>query len=213
MSVFCSACGSQANDGQRFCMKCGTPLVPSGTDRQANYHQSNYPPHGPYNTPGVNYNPYGHTIALDDDLNAFIQTNQVYYFNQFKKLNNQYSKITWNWAAFMCNSLWFIYRKMYTTGILFMIAGFILSMIPVVGTLLSWGVSIVSGLFGNYIYKEHAYTKISEAKVMDHMTKRVYIGDRGGTSTGAVFLAIAILFVVTIIISVLLIPVMLPLYW
>ncbi len=218
MSIFCSACGAQANDGQRFCMKCGTPLVTTGTQQQTNTQQGSYAPHGTYNaagrynTPGSNYNPYGHTIALDDDLNAFVQTNQVYYFNQFKKLNNQYSKISWNWCSFMFSNLWFIYRKMYGIGVLLWIISFVLSMIPIIGTALSWGVAIVSGMFGNYLYKEHAYTKISEAKNMDHMTKKAYIADKGGTSAGAVWAAIGISFILVIIITILLIPSMIPLY-
>ena len=40
-----------------------------------------------------------------------------YYLNQFKKIKT--GQMTWNWSACFAGFFWLIYRKMYTTSIVY----------------------------------------------------------------------------------------------
>lgn len=100
----------------------------------------------------------------------YIQDNAGHYLNKFGIMESTGSKISWNWCAFFFTSTWMIYRKMYKPAIFVMIVeylaipflaalfsgSFILGTLTTsIGSSLSLAVSILLGLFGNYIYMKH----------------------------------------------------------
>ncbi len=48
-----------------------------------------------------------------NEVNLFIQRNQKFYEEKFKKMNDTGKSASWNWAAFFLGIYWMIYRKMY----------------------------------------------------------------------------------------------------
>lgn len=82
------------------------------------------------------------------------------------------SKISWNWCAFFFTSAWMFYRKMYKPAIIVMVIEYLaipvlasvfsgsfpfgpLTLTTSIGSTLSLAVSILLGLFGNYIYMKY----------------------------------------------------------
>lgn len=100
----------------------------------------------------------------------YIQDNANHYLNKFGIIESTGNKISWNWCAFLFTSAWMIYRKMYKPAIFVIVIEYLL--IPVIaslfpgtfslglvstsiGSALSLAVSILLGLFGNYIYMKY----------------------------------------------------------
>lgn len=100
----------------------------------------------------------------------YIQDNAGHYLNKFGIMESTGSKISWNWCAFLLTSAWMIYRKMYKPAAFIIVIEYLL--IPVlaslftgtfslglistsVGSTLSLAVSILLGMFGNYIYMKN----------------------------------------------------------
>lgn len=100
-------------------------------------------------------------IEYEDEMALYIRNNAGFYLGKFDKMETQNTKITWNWACFLFTGLWLIYRKMYNwfaAFILFWIAeGFVLAALGnfgIIDTLLNIAVSVLMGMYGNYLYKE-----------------------------------------------------------
>ena len=105
----CCFCGEQLDLNEKVCHKCGRPRAPQQT-------------------------PFGATIVMDpmggvapDDtidgvpakeVKCFVAVNTQRYLPRFKAMEPKKKK-SWNWAAFLVPHVWFFYRKMYLTGVLF----------------------------------------------------------------------------------------------
>ena len=108
----CRFCGGEIPEGQNICPSCGRPQM------------------------GTAYTPFGSPIMLDplggvhpdemiDDVPAkevanYVAVNTQRYLPRFKAMNDK-GKKSWNWAAFLFPNAWFLYRKMYLVGVLFLI--------------------------------------------------------------------------------------------
>ncbi len=132
--MFCSRCGADLPDGAGFCPRCGAPAGSAGGGGAA-------------------------PAYADDETGSFVGKNAGYYQAQFRKFNVggvETFAPTWNWAAFLCNFWWMLYRKLY----LWALAWFLLTSIPFFG----FAFWIAAGIGGNYLYYRHAVSKIREAK-------------------------------------------------
>jgi zinc-ribbon domain len=134
--VICAKCGRDLPEGAAFCMHCGAPVSlsqQSGTDAGS----------------GI------------DEIGLFAGKNAGYYMTIFRKFNIRGVETfapTWNWAAFLFNFWWMLYRKLYLWALLWLL----LTLIPVFG----FAFWIAAGITGNYLYYRHATSKIREAKSM-----------------------------------------------
>lgn len=109
---------------------------------------------------------------------------------------------TWHWPAFLLGLIWMMYRKMYRLAAMW--AGLLL-LISVVETLLdvpdglslviTFALSITTGIFGNSWYLAHCQRLIAQARAVtggDDARLRSELTARGGTSVVATLIAIVI---------------------
>ena len=216
--TFCSKCGAPLNEEQKFCALCGTPVGAIGEPHfrvagayaanqsyQQNTHtapQMQYTPQ--YSAPQYNagYKPYSQQPQqVDQDMYAFLQSNQPFYISKFQKMQVSNAKTSWNWCSFLFGGCWYAYRKMYGIAAAFVGISFVLGLIPGLGAVLQVALWICSGIFGNYFYKQYIDSELRVAKSMDNFNKSAHMTRKGGTSTGAVFAIIGIAFVLGLIIA------------
>ncbi len=197
--VFCRVCGAEMHSAQKFCSECGSPAnAPRERDFASNdsarfdedtYTDSGYT--GGYNTNGFNSDFY--TYNTDPDLYAFVAKRQNKYIQVFEKMRINNSKTSWNWCAFLFGHMWFLYRKMYSYAAAY-IALVVLGFIFKAGNAATLVISVFSGIYGNYLYKNYVDKELQAAKAMDLFNKNAHIAKKGGTNGWAVFAFWAVCF-------------------
>lgn len=131
----------------------------------------------------------------EQDLYNFIKTKQDYYMKKFSKMENSNNSISWNWCSFIFGAAWFAYRKMYGFAAAYCIISYLTAAIPGIGLYINFLLWILSGILGNYFYKQHTEKHLQAATNLSDYEKSNYIHKKGGTSIGAVFALYAIIFV------------------
>lgn len=163
-----------------------------------------------YGQPNTNDNAYN-TTNIDADMQVFIGKNQDYYFKKFQKFNIKNGKVSWNFASAFLGAYWYAYRKMYLIQFLYyviyiftvgflgvLIAGLFSKahistlVVAFMPFLILFIPCVISGIFGNYIYKSHVERHVQIARYMDAYMKQNYLMKKGGTSGVAVFVLIGI---------------------
>ncbi|MHC1675086.1 DUF2628 domain-containing protein [Stenotrophomonas maltophilia] len=109
---------------------------------------------------------------------------------------------TWHWPAFLLGLIWMMYRRMYRLAAMW--AGLLL-LISVVETwldvpdglslVITFALSITTGIFGNSWYLAHCQRLIAQARAVtgdDDARLRSELTARGGTSVVATLIAIVI---------------------
>lgn len=130
---------------------------------------------------------------------AYIQKNTDYYMKKFNTLEVTGGKVSWNWAAFFFSSVWMLYRKMYKPFIVVFVLELLVEMfLTSTATLL---LSILVGLFGNYIYMKHIDERIDAEPAMDMIGQANYQRKYGGTSWKVVILYLVLYGVITGLLS------------
>ena len=165
-----------------------------------NYQQNAYTANQQYSAPQYNsgYNTSGQQ-QVDPNLYPFIQKNQQFYMQIFQKMQMNNSKASWNWCSFLFGAYWFAYRKMYGIAAAYVAISLVSPFISSISGLLLLALPICSGIFGNYFYKRYIDNELQMARNMDAFNKNAYIAKKGGTSTGAVWVFIVIMFFLGII--------------
>ncbi len=110
--MFCSQCGTNAQDADKYCRACGTTLPESPVRRPG--HQSQ--------TEAV-----GGNSRILAALHAYVGQNwESHYRSSFERLvrsreNGTATGWTWNWAAAII-PVWYLYRRLYLPffGLLFL---------------------------------------------------------------------------------------------
>ena len=138
-SLICSKCGKSNDAGSLFCNNCGNSLKKEEVVEEASTTQTEY-----INDSSKNY--------TDEELNLFLEKNQLYYMEKFRVIESTGSKVSWNWCSFLISGYWMFYRKMYIQAILYIVANFVLGLIPFIGWIGNIALWICAGLFGNYFY-------------------------------------------------------------
>ncbi|MEJ5173293.1 MAG: DUF2628 domain-containing protein [Hydrogenothermaceae bacterium] len=139
-----------------------------------------------------------------DLYRLFVGKNGDYYIQKWEELSLSNSKISWNWAAFFFGLFWLGYRKMYPHAFGLMIFSLILQYVqkvvntdPVVVALTNLSISIILGMFGNYLYYEYTKSKIQEiqTKFADENTRDLEIVRNGGESLSTA-IAVGLMYII-----------------
>lgn len=150
--------------------------------------------YNPFTTPFGGVNP---DESIDDipvkDWAIYIGQNTQYFIPKFKRMSEQKSKASFNFAALFFQGLYFLYRKMYWWGIILLVFELLLSvptmllyvddlrqtlygetqlwftsdsmlMMSNICALLGWGLRIAEGVFANKLYQVHCRNKITKLK-------------------------------------------------
>jgi len=126
------------------------------------------------------------------------EKNRIYYLTKFEEFDREPIKLKagWNWAAFLGNNVWALYRKMYgwffaLTGIFLLstifekfgspVAGFIISIIPVIGF----------PIFANSLYYRTIKEKIAIARlsITDESKLSEHLQYKGGVNTWVIWVS------------------------
>lgn len=117
-----------------------------------------------------------------NEVNLFIQRNQKFYEEKFKKMNDTGKSASWNWAAFFLGIYWMIYRKMYFKAGAFFILSLVASSTPYIGGILNFAVLVGIGIYANALYMDHIDGNIEKVKTLFSDNKDVIIKKIGGTN-------------------------------
>ncbi len=134
----CPNCGFPNPAYAEFCSRCGRPTGaedwsgqpqpeprPSQNAAPPPFTSAPYGEYAPFHTAG---DPYG-GVSPDEKIDsvpaaqlvAFTGTNTAYYLPRFKKMAQQGSTCSWNWAAFLLTPYWLLFRKNYLSGVFMLI--------------------------------------------------------------------------------------------
>ena len=117
-----------------------------------------------------------------NEVNLFIQRNQKFYEEKFKKMNDTGKSASWNWAAFFLGIYWMVYRKMYFKAGAFFILSLVASSTPYIGGILNFAVLVGIGIYANALYMDHIDGNIEKVKTLFSDNKDVIIKKIGGTN-------------------------------
>lgn len=206
--VFCTQCGNLCNAQESFCIGCGSALnvaeKPSAESKPSdnNFQQNNNT--DPNRAPSYQTSYKLSDVYLEDE-DAYIQANIEYYKRKFAQMNQNGSKVSWNWLAFLFTPYWLIYRKMYAFGFGYLIFNAILSyggyylmlktLSPaylIVSSLIIFCIWLTLSLMGNYIYKSRIERLVNEGQKLDEPYKTKHIEKNGGVSLAVLIITIVV---------------------
>lgn len=191
--VICARCGEENEPGEDRCKTCGFPLHIQPHTANPNMNQ-------PFGAGPVPFSPFmgRSTVSPDEEIDgikaqdyaAFVGRSAHYFLPRFKELSGTKARVL-NWSAFFFQGGYFLYRKMYTMGILMFAAQLLLavpqafvtlqtmlsptmmsnsaslqtlSTISMVCEILTLVLRFVCGFFANTLYKAHCEKKINKIK-------------------------------------------------
>lgn len=169
--MICPKCGKENVEGTLYCAQCGTSLTASSQGD------------------GIN----------ESLVAGFVGNNQSYYVAKWKMMKRTGSKVSWNWSSFLMNTYWLMYRKLYVVAVIKFVIDIILSMLGTLGTVVSLGLWVCMGLFGNYLYFQNMEKCLQEAELLNEGKRAVYLSKKGGTTIVPVVIML-VLYVVWILI-------------
>jgi hypothetical protein len=150
----------------------------------------------------------GRLIEDEAKINAFVGSNSEYYRERWRRFSGPFGSIaSFNMAACVGQSIWFVYRKLYIP-LLLMLAAFALHialafyleenrlLTPVASIVFNTVLAVlyyaVPGFYGNYWYwrKFQKVSQAAESRRHDPAEQLAYIRARGGTNALAVVLLV-----------------------
>ena len=189
----CSSCEQQNPDDARFCHCCGqafseepeAPEAPPSTDA---YDDDRLWETFIGDRPTVLFSPW-HGWAW--------RPAALYYLNKFSKFRSSRGprfELSWNWAAFSFDFLWFLYRKMYMFALLYAVGPFLAMQLTGITTVgMVW--KIMAAVSGNYLYFWHVKDHVEKAKFADRTSRERFLKEEGGVQIYVIWLgAILMLF-------------------
>jgi len=186
--MYCKSCGNELDAQAKFCTNCGSPLEPVTAPTDAKSTQANVLESSP-TLPSADAPPSrsGVEDRDDEDLYLFVGTKSSTYRKKWARLDpaSPFSKLSWNWSAFLFGSYWLAYRKMYLYAIILVVVSLAISLF---GTSL-WGFGMIiiwvaRGLWSNGAYLSFVKRKVDKIKSAhsDPAVQRTLIVKEGGTS-------------------------------
>ncbi|MBR5234001.1 MAG: hypothetical protein IKW03_07305 [Clostridia bacterium] len=134
----CPRCGTKNDSFEPVCTNCGERLKANRQTINDTFNPFGAPPQGDWQAE-VNpnaFSPYQNMYAQDaktvfgddttiDDIPVsevaeYIQKDSTKYIGKMLTIQNNKTKISWNWSAALGSCFWFFYRKMTGAGTIFM---------------------------------------------------------------------------------------------
>lgn len=231
-ALFCTSCGRSLDPG-RF---ADPHTIPQYTPQNPAPDQQ-YDPYGsarPENSPFLNV----HTVSADTPVDTntvgeytkYVGVKYYYYIPKFLKFAKQGGKASFNIPAFFFPHVWFFYRKMPIHGIIVLILSVITSIPSLIEytlgetsallynsrfaafslfcSILSWAVTLICAIFGNYFYYKKAKADIDRIKANNVTPLHVdaAISAKGGTSMLYVLLSFVAVFAVSVAFTIVMLP-------
>lgn len=226
-SSFCTGCGRSLSEDR-------PAVPPNPTYGQFNGipagQTSTYAGGRPEASPFINVR----TVSADTDVDSntvgeytkYVGVKYYYYIPKFLKFAKTGSKASFNIPAFFFPHLWFFYRKMPVHGMIVMILSVLTGLpslieyavgetapiivsrnfmiLSLICNLLSWVVTIICAVFGNYMYYKKAKSDIDrlKANTVDPVKLSYLIGAKGGTSFVYVLIAVGVVFALSTVFSI-----------
>lgn len=134
----------------------------------------------------------------NQDMINFIQGSSETYMRRFEKMKEKNKPYSWNWPAFLFGGYWLIYRKMYALGIGVSIISILLNEFTKT-SFPTWIISVIFGVFGNYLYLNYCNKKLATIVTLEAAEKQSQLLKQGGTSLKALILVIALIFIISFI--------------
>ena len=119
----CGFCGAKNSIYAEFCSRCGRDLAAADWQSATRQYTQQTGKQQPYLSSGSLFQRddcVSDTEEIDgvkaQDLRTFVVRNERYYLPRFRKLYNNRTVVSWNWAAFLLTPYWLWYRKQYLYG-------------------------------------------------------------------------------------------------
>ena len=178
----CNKCKPDPIEGQKFCEFCEEMLLDE-----------------PIKAQDVEYKQY-YILGSEQyisDMAMFIRKKTCYYMNEFNKLKTEHRIMSWNWGGMLWGAYWFAYRKMYYYAAVYIVIELLDNLlIDYTYGVLSYILTIASGIFGNYLYMTHIERAIEKYETNERSKREEYIKKYGGTSKiGVIFVIIVAILV------------------
>ena len=136
-------------------------------------------------------------------------------------MNEKVKTSKFNWCAFWFGGYYFLYRKMYLIGILDLIISIVVSFFSIIFSfmyshiylqfLVSWVIPIVNGFIFYPLYRMHIKNTLNK-NVNQNFSPIQVAQKKGGVNSGAVGIAIGVMFFIYIMLFIFLVSMALVIY-
>ena len=136
-------------------------------------------------------------------------------------MNEKVKTSKFNWCAFWFGGYYFLYRKMYLIGILDLIISIVVSFFSIIYSfmyshiylqfLVSWVIPIVNGFIFYPLYRMHIKNTLNK-NVNQNFSPIQVAQKKGGVNSGAVGIAIGVMFFIYIMLFIFLVSMALVIY-
>ncbi len=135
----CESCGTENEVEYSYCKNCGNPLKKASFTEEQEAQPRGFD-YGSQNDVNLNFMEYEGVSTVE--MNAFIGAKANNFLPKFTKMQLCNSKTSWTWPAAILgfllgplgSALWFFYRKMYKTAIIFAVIGAVITVLTGVMT-------------------------------------------------------------------------------
>ena len=144
---------------------------------------------GAYAQPSLATDPTNEPLAR-----AYIGPNADYYLGKWRMIGAAGKPNSWNWAAFLLNAWWLVYRRMWTPAMGALAAIFVLNMASVfmpgaraLTSGLTLGICALIGWRGNAMYRDHTDRAIAQSGAIapDPNSRMAWLQTQGGVGMPA----------------------------
>ncbi|MEG0570753.1 MAG: RING finger protein [Oscillospiraceae bacterium] len=236
----CSRCGTINPVDGLFCQVCGNQLNKKddsqNTDEKEKQSFPNVPPFANFEMP---YNPFttpfggvGAQEEIDGlpakDLAIFVGKSSHYYIPKFKQISKDKTSVV-NWSAFFFQGGFFLYRKMYALGIVYLLFTLLLkipssilmfnnigvslgtaplaidmksmAVLELTCSFIAIAVRIVMSLFANKLYKRSCYKKINKIRALNLTQSEYYqsITKKGSVAARLILTLVVVYFCISFV--------------
>ena len=136
-------------------------------------------------------------------------------------MNEKVKTSKFNWCAFWFGGYYFLYRKMYLIGILDLIISIVVSFFSIIYSfmyshiylqfLVSWVIPIINGFIFYPLYRMHIKNTLNK-NVNQNFSPIQVAQKKGGVNSGAVGIAIGVMFFIYIMLFIFLVSMALVIY-
>lgn len=152
---------------------------------------------------------------------TYIEKSTDYYLKKFEKMDASGKSLSWNWCAFLFAEAWLLYRKQYAMFFMMLMLDIIAApalstmFLVLSGTLTSGGfisysvyflsfavIHLITGLWGNAIYRKFIDKMVAEGANMRHAEKEMHL-KKAGTNRNAVIIYLVVVVIAELALQVL----------